>query len=99
MLASATLTHFGSTIPSSRPGRRRRRFGPARRQERLAAPMSAGMMRPMMAVATDEQLRFIDLATFERTRLETDPFPYLIVPGFVPPAARPALSADYPKVE
>jgi SM-20-related protein len=53
----------------------------------------------MTAVATQERLRFIDLAAFERTPLEADPFPYLIVPGFVPAAARAALSADYPVVE
>ncbi len=53
----------------------------------------------MAEIATRERLRFIDLARFERTPLETDPFPYLIVPGFVPPAALPPLSADYPKVD
>jgi len=57
------------------------------------------MMRLMTAVAAEERLRFIDLDAFERTRLETDPFPYLIVPGFVPAAARAALSADYPKLD
>jgi SM-20-related protein len=53
----------------------------------------------MAELATRERLRFIDLAAFERTALEADPFPYLIVPGFVPAASLPALSADYPKVE
>lgn len=53
----------------------------------------------MTAVATQERLRFIDLDAFERTQLEADPFPYLIVPGFVPTAVRAALSADYPKLE
>ena len=57
------------------------------------------MIRHMTAVAAREQLRFIDLAAFERTRLEADPFPYLIVPGFVPTESRAALSADYPKVD
>jgi SM-20-related protein len=42
--------------------------------------------------------RFIDLALVERTPLETEPFPYLVVPGFVPAAARAALSADYPQI-
>jgi SM-20-related protein len=41
----------------------------------------------------------IDLALVERTPLETNPFPYMIVPGFVPEAARVALSADYPKID
>ena len=53
----------------------------------------------MTTVATKERLRFIDLDAFERTKLEADPFPYLIVPGFVPAAVRGALSADYPKLE
>lgn len=57
------------------------------------------MMRPMTAVTTQERLRFIDLDAFERTKLEADPFPYLIVPGFVPAAVRAVLSADYPKLE
>lgn len=43
--------------------------------------------------------RFIDLDLFERTKLETDPFPYILVPGFVPEAARAALAADYPKID
>jgi hypothetical protein len=41
----------------------------------------------------------IDLALVEHTPLESNPFPYLIVPGFVPEAARVALSADYPKID
>jgi SM-20-related protein len=57
------------------------------------------MIPPMTEIATRERLRFIDLAAFERTPLVTDPYPYLIVPGFVPPAARSPLSADYPKVD
>jgi hypothetical protein len=43
--------------------------------------------------------RFIDLELFERAPLETDPFPYVLVPGFVPEAARAALAADYPKID
>lgn len=43
--------------------------------------------------------RFIDLALFERTPLVTDPFPHIVVPGFVPAAARAALSAAYPKID
>lgn len=53
----------------------------------------------MTELVTDERLRFIDLAAFERTPLESNPFPYLIVPGFVPVGSRAALSADYPRVE
>jgi|SRR5579862_1903755 len=47
----------------------------------------------------DAQERFIDLDLFERAKLETDPFPYVLLPGFVPEARRAALAADYPKIE
>lgn len=43
--------------------------------------------------------RLLDIALVERTPLQTDPFPYLVVPGFLPAAARAALSADYPKID
>ena len=43
--------------------------------------------------------RFLDLAAFERTHLIGEPFPYLIVPGFVSPAGRAALARDYPQIE
>jgi len=43
--------------------------------------------------------RFIDLSLLERATLQTDPFPYVLVPGFVPEARRAALSADYPKID
>ena len=42
---------------------------------------------------------FIDLAAFERAKLATDPFPYVLVPGFLPAASRNAISADYPKID
>ncbi|MGH7089197.1 MAG: 2OG-Fe(II) oxygenase, partial [Stellaceae bacterium] len=43
-------------------------------------------------------LSCIDLEKFEHTALIENPFPYLIVPGFVADAALPALAADYPAV-
>jgi SM-20-related protein len=49
-------------------------------------------------VTADGDLRFIDLAALARTSLASEPFPYLIVPGFVPPDACRALSADYPRI-
>lgn len=42
--------------------------------------------------------RFIDLVALRQVPLETDPFPYVIVPGFLRPEARQALSADFPTV-
>ena len=45
------------------------------------------------------ELRFVDLAALERTPLVAEPFPFVIVPGFVPAAARAALSADFPRID
>ena len=42
---------------------------------------------------------FVDLTAFAHAKLATDPFPYVIVPGFLPEAARRAISADYPKID
>jgi len=55
-------------------------------------------MMPDMSVATVKE-RFIDLDLFARTPLNSDPFPYILVPGFVPQEARAALAADYPKID
>ena len=51
------------------------------------------------AAIADRTIDPIDLGLVEKTPLETEPFPFLIVPGFVPAAARAALSADYPKID
>lgn len=45
-----------------------------------------------------KSLNFLDLDAFDRTPLATEPFPYLVVPGFVPEDARAALSADFPRI-
>jgi SM-20-related protein len=47
---------------------------------------------------TAESLGFLDLDAFRRTPLASEPFPYLVVPGFVPERARAALSADFPRI-
>jgi SM-20-related protein len=44
-------------------------------------------------------MQFLDLDALARARTATDPFPYLVVPGFVPEAARAALSRDFPKID
>lgn len=49
-----------------------------------------------MSVAVASQL---DLDRFRATPLQTDPFPYLLVPGFLRPDAVPAVNADYPKID
>ncbi len=43
--------------------------------------------------------RFIDLDLLARAPLATDPFPYLLVPGFVPEKARADLAAAYPAID
>jgi SM-20-related protein len=41
----------------------------------------------------------LDLAAFRATPLTREPFPFLIVPQFVTPAARSAVNADYPIID
>jgi hypothetical protein len=41
----------------------------------------------------------LDLAAVRSTPLVCEPFPYLIVPGFVVTAARKAIHADYPRID
>jgi hypothetical protein len=41
----------------------------------------------------------VDIDALRQARVETDPFPYTIVPGFVTRAALAAIRADFPKVE
>lgn len=43
-------------------------------------------------------LSFVDLAALARTKLVSEPFPHLVVPGFVPPPARAALARDFPAI-
>jgi hypothetical protein len=42
---------------------------------------------------------FLDLGLVRAARLYTEPFPYFVVPGCIPPAARGALSADFPAID
>jgi hypothetical protein len=41
----------------------------------------------------------LDLAAFRATPLTDRPFPYLVVPGFIRPEARPAINADFPQID
>jgi hypothetical protein len=41
----------------------------------------------------------LDLAAFRETPLTRQPFPFLVVPGFITPAARAAINADYPRID
>jgi SM-20-related protein len=47
---------------------------------------------------TAEEPDFLDLAALRRTPLIVDPFPHVVVPGFIHEAARPGLSADFPAI-
>jgi len=53
-----------------------------------------------LAAETEDRAkpRFLDLDALAAAVRSDDPFPYLIVPGFVPPAARAAIAANYPAV-
>jgi len=42
---------------------------------------------------------FLDLARFAATPLATDPYPHLVVPGFLSRAALDAVAADFPRIE
>ncbi|HEX4110957.1 MAG TPA: 2OG-Fe(II) oxygenase [Stellaceae bacterium] len=44
-------------------------------------------------------MNFLDLDRVRSARLETDPFPYFVVPGCIPTAARAALSGDFPRID
>jgi hypothetical protein len=44
-------------------------------------------------------MRFFDLDAFAATPLVSEPFPYLVVPGFMPRAALDAVAGDYPRIE
>jgi SM-20-related protein len=44
-------------------------------------------------------LRYIDLLAFERTPLIQEPFPYVIVPGFLRLEERRSVASDYPRID
>jgi hypothetical protein len=56
--------------------------------------ISAGIME-----GRSGDLASIDLGAFRATGLERDPYDYLVVPGFVRPAALPAIEADFPRID
>jgi SM-20-related protein len=51
-----------------------------------------------LAIASGSAGNFLDLAAFQRTPLVVEPFPYVVVPGFIAGPARAALSRDYPAI-
>jgi hypothetical protein len=44
-------------------------------------------------------MELIDLGKLRNAHLQTDPFPFLVVPGFLSPQALAAVNADYPAIE
>jgi SM-20-related protein len=52
-----------------------------------------------LAAAESKQLSYIDLSAFEHTSLNLEPFPYVIVPGFLRPEGRAAVASDYPQID
>jgi len=44
-------------------------------------------------------LSYIDLSAFERTPLNSEPFPYVILPGFLRAERRAEVAADYPSID
>jgi hypothetical protein len=44
-------------------------------------------------------MKFLDLAKLDRTPLATDPYEFVVVPGFLPTAALERIRAAYPKID
>ena len=55
-------------------------------------------MAAVAAVGEIHSTPCLDLEAFRRTALVREPFPFVVVPGFVAPAAQARLSADYPTI-
>lgn len=51
------------------------------------------------AAETADSVRFLDLDALRRAAVAQEPFPYLVVPGFLPPDAVAAISADFPRID
>ena len=56
-------------------------------------------MTAMAETTAQGTLRLLDLDALRRTPVVQEPFPHVIVPGFLPPDAVRALSADFPKID
>lgn len=56
-------------------------------------------MTTIAETGTDEASRLLDLDALRRTPVVQEPFPHLIVPGFLPPDAVRLLSAEFPRID
>ena len=51
------------------------------------------------AAVTDPEPSAVDLGALRGAPLQTDPFEYVVVPGFVTPEAIAAANRDFPEIE
>jgi len=66
-------------------------------------PWSAGLSKEEISVVHAEaalggDLRYLDLSALARATRVDEPFPYLIVPGFLLPAGRAMVASDFPEI-
>jgi len=54
---------------------------------------------PLSKTVTSEDSSFLDLEALHRTPLVPVPFPFVVVPGFLPGPARNALSQGFPRID
>src|SRR6185437_7949341 len=54
---------------------------------------------PLSKTVTSEDSSFLDLEALRRTPLVPVPFPFVVVPGFLPGPARNALSQGFPRID
>jgi hypothetical protein len=73
-------------------------YGSARLEQREKA-MAMAAARVDAAPETWNEATLFDFAALDATPLARDPFDYLVVPGFLRPAALDALNRDFPQIE
>lgn len=59
----------------------------------------AGLAAATATVTAAADRRYTDLDALRGTALVEEPFPHVVVPGFVTPAGRRVLSAEFPRIE
>jgi hypothetical protein len=64
----------------------------------VAPPAQRGDVVVHAETVPEGNLRYLDLGALARVARVDEPFPHLIVPGFVLPASRAAIGADYPEI-